>query len=150
MNTQIIFVVKKGDMVDVYGNSNHPNAIFFSGTKGFDWAFVASSSDSKNIAVSEVGLPPNTLDSHDHQVLLKEYSIKNVFTTEITTVWPGIDQSILNAYLANTAAPGYFNSNGFISGAVSPGNDWDVLATRLDNLTPYNPSETNSLSLEFK
>jgi hypothetical protein len=149
-NTLRMFVGKKGDVVDVYGNSNHPNAVFFSGTKGFDWAFVASSSDSKNIAVSEVGLPPNTLDSHDHQVLLKEYSIKNVFTTEITTVWPGIDQSILNAYLANTAAPGYFNSNGFISGATSPGADWDVLATRLDNLTPYNPSETNSLSLEFK
>jgi hypothetical protein len=146
-----MFAGKKGDVVDVYGNSNHPNAILFSGTPGFNWAFVASGNDPANIGVAEVGLPPSTLDSDDRSVLLKEYSIKDVFTNEITAVWPGIDQNVLAAYLSTTAAPGYFNdSQGFISGGKSPGAAWDVLAKRLDTLSPYNPKATSNLSISFK
>lgn len=151
INTLHMFAGKKGDVVDVYGNSNHPNAILFSGTPGFNWAFVASGNDPANIGVAEVGLPPSTLDSDDRSVLLKEYSIKNVFTNEITAVWPGIDQNVLAAYLSTTAAPGYFNdSQGFISGGKSPGAAWDVLAKRLDTLSPYNPKATSNLSISFK
>lgn len=150
ISTLKMFAGKKGDVVDVYGNSNHPNARLFSGDVGFNWAFVASGSDPKNIATAEVGLPPSTLDSDDRQIILKTYSIKNVFTNEITAVWPGIDQTLLAAYLSNTAAPGYFNSNGFISGGVSPGAEYDVLAARLDALSPYNPKETSELVVNFK
>jgi hypothetical protein len=151
INTLHMFVGKKGDAVDVFGNSNHPNAILFSGQKGFNWAFVASGSDSKDIAAAEVGLPPCTLDNDDRDTLLKQYSIKNVFTTEIQTAWPGIDPSAVASYLTNTAAPGYFNkTQGFISGGVSPGSDWDIFATRLNTLSPYNPKKTNDLVINFK
>jgi hypothetical protein len=151
VNTLHMFVGKKGDVVDVFGNTNHPNAILFSGTPGFNWAFVASSNDAKNIGVAEVGLPPSKLDSKDRKVLLKDYSIKNVFTREITLIWPAIDQTLLATYLKNTSAPGYFNSaKGFISAGVSPGADWDVLNARLDALTPYDPFETSNLVLNFK
>ncbi|HEY9046045.1 MAG TPA: hypothetical protein VIN08_09115 [Ohtaekwangia sp.] len=146
-----MFAGKKGDVVDVYGNSNHPNAVLLSGTTGFDWAFVASGSDPDNIGVAEVGLPPSTLDSDDRTVLLKEYSIKNVLTKEITAVWPGIDQNALAAYLSTTSAPGYFNNTqGFISGGTSPGAKWDVLAKRLDALSPYNPKDVSELTISFK
>lgn len=146
-----MFAGKKGDVVDVYGNTNHPNAIFFSGNAGFNWAFVASGNDVKNIGVAEVGLPPGDLDESDREVLLKEYSIKNVFTTEITSAWPGIDQDLLAAYLSNTSAPGYFdNKHGFIAGGVSPGADWDVLTNRLTKLSPYNPKSTSEMVVTFK
>ncbi len=145
-----MFAGKKGDVVDVFGNSNHPNAILFSGNVGFNWAFVASGSDPKDIGVAEVGLPPSSLDESDRSVLLKDYSIKNVFTHEINAVWPGLDPKALAAYLTNSAAPGYFSKAGFISGGVSPGAEWDALGLRLDGLSPYNPLQTSNLKLSFK
>lgn len=150
-NTIHMFAGKKDDIVDVYGNSNHPNAIFFSGETGFDWSFVASGSDPREIGVAEVGLPPSSLDESDREVLLKDYSIKNVFTSEINSVWPTLDPALLANYLTNTAAPGYFsNKTGFISGGTSPGTEWDTFAARLDNLTPYNPLQTSNLVVSFK
>ncbi len=146
-----MFAGKKGDIVDVYGNSSHPNAILFSGKVGFNWAFVASGNEPKDLGVAEVGLPPSTLNSTDRAVLLKEYSIKNVFTSEINAAWPGLDPILLAKYLKNTAAPGYFsNKKGFISGGVSPGAEWDALAGRLDGLKPYSPKTTSELVLNFK
>jgi hypothetical protein len=151
VSTLKMFAGKKGDVVDVFGNTNHPNAILFSGNAGFNWAFVASGNDVKNIGVAEVGLPPSKLDKTDRTVLLKEYSIKNVFTKEITTMWPGIDQALLDAYLTNTSAPGYFdNKKGFVAGGKSPGADWDVLTNRLTALSPYNPKNISELVVNFK
>lgn len=151
MSTLHMFAGRKGDVVDVYGNSNHPNAILFAGNTGFNWAFVASGSDPKEIGVAEVGLPPSSLDVSDRNVLLKDYSIKNVFTNEINAVWPGLDPTLLAMYLQNTSAPGYFNNKeGFLSGGISPGPEWDVFASRLENLSPYNPLETSNLVVSFK
>lgn len=145
-----MFAGKKGDIVDVYGNSNHPNARLFSTTTGFNWAFVGSGSDPKNVGVAEVGLPPSDLDESDRTILLKDYSIKNVFTDQINEFFPGIDQDLVDAYLSNTAAPGYFGNNqGFISGGVSPGPVWDAYAARLDNLSPFNPLATSNLKVDF-
>jgi hypothetical protein len=122
----------------------------FTGDPGMNWAFVASGNSAKDIGVAEVGLPPNSLDTHDRNILLKDYSIKNVFTNGITAVWPGVNQDLLAAYLSETAAPGYFDKDGFISGGVTPGTDWNALATRLDDLGPYNPKETASLKVTFR
>lgn len=150
INTLHMFAGKKGDVVEVYGNSNHPNAIFFSGQRGFNWAFVAAGSDVADIGVAEVGLPSNTLDTSDREILLKEYSIKNVFTSEINAAWPGLSPDLIAAYLKNTSAPGYFNKDGFVSGGTSPGTSWDALTPRLDALTPYNPKATGELVVTFK
>jgi hypothetical protein len=150
MSTLHMFAGRKGNVVDVFGNSNHPNAILFSGQQGFNWAFVASADKIEDIGVAEVGLPPSSLDSEDREVLLTEYSVMNVFTNEISAAWPGVDPSLLAAYLSETAAPGYFENAGFISGGASPGEPWDELAARLEDLTPYNPVETSNLSLSFK
>lgn len=150
ISTLRMFAGKKGDVVDVFGNSSHPNASFFSGQKGFGWAFVASGSDSENIGVAEVGLPPLTLDESDRVTLLKTYSIKTVFTNEVQTAFPFIPQHVINAYLKNTSAPGYFNNTGFVAGGKSPGPAWDALADRLDALSPYNPKATATLAVSFK
>jgi hypothetical protein len=150
VNTLRMFAGRDGEVVDVYGNSNHPNAVLFSGPAGFNWAFVASSDRSAKIGVAEVGLPPNTLDSDDREVLLKEYSILTVFTNGISAAWPGIDQDALAAYLSNIAAPGYFADHGFVAGGTSPGDEWNVLAERMETLSPYNPKETSNLIVNFK
>ena len=150
INTIHMFVGRKGDVVDVYGNSNHPNATFFAPNKGFNFAFVASGNELIDIGVAEVGLPSSSLDSNDHKVLLKDNSIKNVFTIGINILFPGVDQSLVAAYLKNTAAPGYFNKKGFMSGGTSPGADWNSLAARLNALTPYSPLQTSNLVVKFK
>ena len=150
MSTMKMFAGRNGDVIDVYGNSDHPNAIFFAGEAGFNWAFVASGSESQDIGVAEVGLPPSNLDEPSRSQLLGYYAIKEVFTREILQVWPGLDPDIVDAYLKNTAAPGYFDTDGFISGGESPGEEFDVLAERLGSLSPYNPKEIRNLTVEFK
>jgi hypothetical protein len=151
ISTLKMFVGKKGDAVDVFGNSNHPNGFLFTGTPGFNYAFVASGNETKDTGVAEVGLPPSKLNSTDRNVLLKDYSIKTVFTNAITTIWPGVNPTLLNAYLSETAAPGYFSkAKGFLSGGVSPGTEWDALKARLDALSPYNPKLVSELVVTFK
>ncbi len=150
ISTLKMFVGKKGDRVDVYGNSNHPNAKFFNGTTGFDWAFVASGSDSADIATAEVGLPPSSLDATSRSVLLDDYSIKSVFTSQILSVWPNLSQQVLDAFLYNTGAPGFFNNKGFISAGTSPGSQYDVYVSQIAQLTPYNPKDISNLTISFK
>jgi hypothetical protein len=150
MKTLKMFVGKNGSVVDVYGNSDHPNAVFFSSQTGFNWAFVASGDNSKDIGVAEVGLPPSNLDEPSRDVLLGDYAIKNVFSEQIYNLWPYIDSTDVEAYLYNTAAPGYFGKDGFIQGGESPGPEFDRLENRLPVLSPYNPKEIHELTIRFK
>jgi len=150
MSSMKMFAGKKGVEIDVYGNSDHPNAIFFAGNTGFNWSFVASGNESSNISVAEVGLPPSGLDEPSRETLLKHYSIKVVFTREINEVWPGIDPTVVSAFLHNTDAPGYFSKKGFVQGGTSPGSQYDDLETRMNNLSPYNPKEIRDLYIQFK
>jgi hypothetical protein len=126
------------------------NPLFFTGTQAFNWAFVASGNETKEIGVAEVGLPLSSVNSSDRETLLKANSIRQVFQQEITAAWPHIDQELLAAYLSHTAAPGYFGKAGFIQGGESPGADWTSLAARIENLTPFNPAEVSALNITFK
>jgi hypothetical protein len=150
-----MFVGKKGDIVDVYGNSNHPNAQFFTDNTGFNWAFVASGNETEDIAVAEIGLPSNTLNSSSREVILKDYSIKNVLTNEINEWFLDVfgirpNEEDLANYLKNADAPGYFNNQGFIQGGTAPNDNYSELEERLNNLTPYNPTTINDLIVDFK
>jgi hypothetical protein len=155
MNSLKMFVGKAGDRIDVYGNSDHPNARFFTENTGFSWAFVASGFESLDIGVAELGLPPSSLDEDDREVLLKEYAIKNVLTEEINEYFLDIygirpDSSDLANYLRNADAPGFFDKEGFIQGGTSPGNDYDELINSIQALSPFNPSEVNKLEILFQ
>ncbi|NJK98354.1 MAG: hypothetical protein HC905_28625 [Bacteroidales bacterium] len=150
-----MFVGKKGDIVDVYGNSDHPNARFFTQDKGFNWAFVASGSASKNISTAEVGLPPCDLSESSRKVLLQDYSIKNVLTEQVNEwflqffgVRPHPED--LNAYLKNADAPGFFNKNGFVQAGTAPNADYASFVTRIGSLTPYSPKSVSSILINFK
>lgn len=149
MNAMKMFVGKKGDKVDVYGNSSHPNAKLLTTTTGYNWAFVASAEAGRDIAAAEVGLPLSTLDATGREVLLEEYSIKNVFTNEVLTVWPNASQERLNAWLTNTEAPGYFDKHGFVQGGTMPGDEYSDVSARLLGLSPYNPKSIANLEILF-
>ena len=146
-----MFAGKKGNIIDVYGNSDHPNAILISGNPGFNWAFVASGNELRDLGVAEVGLPPSNLDEPGRSILLGYYAIGEVFEREIKAVWGNlVPQGVIDAFLANTEAPGYFDSHGFVAAGVSPGSEYDELDSRLPDLSPYNPKEVGNLTIEFK
>ncbi|MBN2523820.1 MAG: hypothetical protein JXB24_11145 [Bacteroidales bacterium] len=154
LNSLKMYVGRDGDRIDVYGNSDHPNAYFYTEKTGFNWAFVASGYDSKNIGVAEVGLPPSMLDEGDREVLLKDYSIKNVLTEEINQwfleeIGMRPDSSDLAAYLRNADAPGFFAEQGFVQGGVSPGEEYNELVNRINDLSPFNPKSVNELQIVF-
>ncbi len=144
-----MFVGKTDDGVDIYGNSNHPMAKFFNDDTGFNWAFVAAGNKSEDLAVAEVGLPPSTLNSDLRAVILGDYAIKTVFEDQIREEFPNISQALLDQYLANTEAPGYFDSTGFIQGGESPGSQFDVYENRIQDLTPFNPLMIANLEITF-
>ncbi len=150
MNAMKMFVGKKGEYVDVYGNSSHPNAKFLTSTTGYNWAFVASGEDNRDVAAAEVGLPLSTLDATGRAVLLEEYSIKNVFTNEVKTVWPSASDELIAAWLTNTESPGFFDDNGFVQGGILPGDEYSAVAERLTGLSPYNPKSIANLEISFK
>ena len=150
MSSLKMFAGRKDNIIDVYGNSDHPNAVLIAGNAGFDWAFIASGDNNTDLGVAEVGLPPTNLDEPSRNVLLNYYSIKNVITREIYEVWPDIDEESVEAFLYNTAAPGYFDRGGFVSGGEAPGTGYDELESRLPNLSPYNPKEITNLNIQFK
>jgi len=150
-----MFVGKNGNIVDVYGNSNHPNAKFFTGEKGFNWAFVASGYEEEDIAVVELGLPPSDLDATSRKLLLEDYSVKNVISNEVNEwvfdqwgVYP--TEEMLAGYLKNTEAPGYFDNTGFLRGGTAPSDEYSELEGRIEELAPYNPSDIGSLDINFK
>ncbi len=145
-----MFVGKAGDIVDIYGNSNHPNASFITETTGFNWAFVASGHDGDEIGVAEVGLPPSDLNSTSRQEILETHSVREVFSNQILEAFPQAGQEIIDAFLDNTVAPGYFDSEGFVQGGESPGENWNEFENRIQSLTPFNPSAISSYSLEFQ
>lgn len=149
MSTMKMFVGRNGDVISVYGNSEHPNALFINGDVGFDWAYVASAQRSEDIGVAEVGLPSNTLDREDRYTLLVENSIENVFTQQIYEVWPWIDSTSVQTFLYNTQSPGFFNHTGFLQGGTSPGPQYNPLLNIIAGLKPYNPAEIHELEIGF-
>ncbi len=149
METMKMFVGKKGDIVDVFGNSNHPNASFFDeNTVGFNWAFAAAGDESNDRGVAEVGLPPSNLDETSRTVLLDDFSIYNVFHSELIDL--GYQEADIQDYLVNTQAPGYFNNDGFVSAGQAPSSAYDAAETSMNNLTPYNPILISNLVIHFK
>ena len=150
-----IFVGEKDGIVDLFGNSNHPDANFFTDETGFNWAFVASCHRENDIAVAEVGLPKSDLNSDSRSTILKDYSVKNVLTQQVTDwlyeEWSVIPTpELIDSYLQNAVAPGYFDTNGFIQGGEAPNGDYSELERNIQNLSPYNPLSISTLTIEFK
>ncbi len=156
LNTLKMFAGRKGDIIDVYGNTNHPNARFFSDEVGYNWAFVAAGDETQDIGVAEVALPPSELnfDTDDietlRQGILKDYAMKVVCEREILAAYPGTTQEQLDIFLKNMEAPGYFDQTGFVAAGTSPGTQYDAIEASMNLLAPYIPYNVTHLEISFK
>lgn len=150
MRTLKMFVGKSGDIIDVFGNSDHPNAQFFTADTGFNWAFVAAGYESKDLGIAEVGLPPSDLNESSRNVLLDTYSVRNVFTEQIMIEFPNVTQDLLDLYLMHTNGSGYFTNEGFVAGGTPPSGLWEELELRIEDLSPYNPADIGNLQIDFQ
>jgi len=149
METLKMNVGKKGNIVEVYGNSNHPNADLGENTNGTDWAFVAAGTVDTDLGVAEVGLPPSDLNSSSRTEILETYSLRNVLEAEVRKWFPNILQEYLDEYLVNSEAPAYFSANGFEAAGAAPDTNYDELSQSIEQLVPYNPSDISNLTIEF-
>ena len=95
-------------------------------------------------------MPPSLLDSDDRTEILVDYAIKTVFEKQIYAMWPNIDPKLVEAYLYNADAPGYFGKGGFIQGGTAPDKSYSDLEARILHLTPYNPKKVTLMKVEFK
>ncbi len=152
----MMFVGRAGSRVDVYGNSDHPNAwLLLPDQKGLDWAFAASADEREDIAVADVGLPPNTLNTTQRSVILGQYSLKNVLSNEVKRWFRAMFHftpapTVLSRYLRNADSPGMFNRNGFVQGGGTPPSDaYKPLIKAINELTPFNPYKVAHLHISF-
>lgn len=147
INKVKMVVGKTGDIISIYGNSNHPNVrALGGGNEGINWAFRANINTTENIGVAEIGLPPVSLT--DSTIIFTNYSIRDVLSDALNPIF---NDSIVNSYLTNASAPGYFDSTGFISGGANvpdsrfSQNNLNILT----GLTPFAPYTVNGINLSF-
>lgn len=143
-------VIKTGDIVEVFGNSNHPNLTIVNEDNPVDrnYAFIGRADVSSDVAVAEVALPPSSVATND---VMDDYSLFNVIDADIKSV--GItDQDAIDAYLANAVPPAYFDD---VTGFLGAGEDVPSNAAftaefnDLSDLSPFVPSDVADLSIGF-
>lgn len=152
INNLKLFVGKKGDIIDIYGNSNHPNIklVDENFTGGRNYAFVAHGNKKLNIGVAMVALPPSSIASTSD--MFTKYSVDSVFRAEVKIKFPSATDEIIDPYLKNTKPPGYFTSAGFVSSGTNiPSSDgFTSDFIDLSGLTPFIPNEIKNLSIKFQ
>lgn len=143
-----MFVGKKGDIVEVMGNSNHPNIeiIDTDFTGGRNYAFVGRGDESTDLGVVKLALPPSSTTTDD---VLEDFSVYAVLQAEINAV-ANLDQSIIDAILAEAHSPAYFNNDGFItSGEDNKPASFDAAFVDLSGMNPFVPNDIQNLDFDF-
>lgn len=143
-----MFVGKKGDIVDVMGNSNHPNIVIIDEdfTGGRNYAFVARGDESTDLGVAKLALPPSSTTTDD---VLVTYSVFAVLEAEINAV-ADLDQDTIDEILAEAHSPAYFNNNGFItSGTDNKPASFDAAFVDLTGMNPFVPNDVKNLTIDF-
>lgn len=145
-----MFAGRKGDVVEVMGNSNHPDLEIidpnFAG--GRNYAFVGRGDDSSDLGVVNLWLPASsvTLNSFSSG---DEYSVYQVLEDEINAV-ANLDQALVAAILAEAGSPAYFNGQGFITaGSENQPMSFSNAFVDLSGLTPFVPSDVKNLAVRF-
>lgn len=156
VNNLKMFAGLKGNLMDVYGNSNHPSITLF-GLGNANYAFRAKTDISQDIAVAQVILPPSTVTSLNTSDISTKYSVKNIISNWGIKEYPALGTVegllFLNKYLQNTGAPGFFIKDlGFVSAEVPPtisGFNFTNEIKDLSNLNFYIPNDIKNLSIGF-
>lgn len=143
-----MFVGKKGDVVDVMGNSNHPDIIIIDEnfTGGRNYAFVARGDESTDLGVAKLALPPSATTTAD---VLVDFSVFAVLEAEIQAAG-FTDQDIIDAVLIEAQSPAYFNNDGFItSGADNKPASFSDSFVDLSGMNPFVPNDVKNLTIDF-
>ncbi|MEO1254407.1 MAG: hypothetical protein AAFY41_05915 [Bacteroidota bacterium] len=143
-----MFAGKKGDIVDVMGNSNHPDITIVDEnfTGGRNYAFVGRGDESTDLGVVKLALPPSATNTAD---VLDAYSVKAVLESEIDAVI-NLDQETIDAILAEALSPAYFNNNGFLtSGPDNKPASFSDAFVDLSGMNPFVPNDIKNLTLDF-
>lgn len=143
-----MFVGKKGDLIDLMGNSNHPNVVIiddsFSG--GRNYAFVGRGDETSDLGVVKLALPPSSTTTAD---VLEDYSVYSVLEAEINAV-ANLDQSVIDAILIEAQSPAYFNNDGFItSGTDNKPSSFSASFVDLTGMNPFIPNDIKNLEIDF-
>lgn len=143
-------VTKNGDVVEVFGNSNHPDLTIVNENNPVDrnYAFIARADVSNDVAVAEVALPLSSEETND---VMEDYSLHSVIDADIKSV--GItDQDAIDSYLEHAVPPAYFDD---ITGFLGAGDDvptnegFTSEFIDLSDMSPYVPKDVASLSVTF-
>lgn len=143
-----MFVGKNGDIVEVMGNSNHPNINILDPdfTGGRNYAFVGRGDESTDLGVVKLALPPSSINTDD---VLETYSVKTVLQMEIEAVID-LEQNVIDAILAEAESPAYFDAQGFItSGADNKPASFGDEFIDLTGMNPFVPNDIKNLSIDF-
>lgn len=157
LNNLKLFAGLKGNIVEVYGNSNHPYAIFTDTTvRGFDYAFTGRADTSQNIGVVNLGLPPTTLTLTDS--VFTTYSIYNLLSTQYHKILdplattPAAKQWVsdtIKSYLQTAKIPAYFEKGGFIGCGTTLPDGFTSSFVNISSLKPYIPLDIKNLKIVF-
>ena len=147
-----MFAGRNGDIVEVMGNSNHPNINIidpdFIG--GRNYAFVARGDEVSDVAVVNLWLPPSDVSTNDFDAG-DEYSVFSVLEAEINAVTDGFfTEEEIASILSEANSPAYFNSSGFITSGVDnkPASFSDTFVD-LTGMTPFVPNDIQNLAVDF-
>jgi len=141
-------VKQQGDILHVYGNSNHPKVMAGELDLGsLSYAFRAKVNTKLNIACAEVALPPSSLETINNTAL-NTYSVKEVLKGAAVVKWGAGIAPFVDRYLKNTNPPGYFDKDGFISAGSTTLLGYANLEN-LSDLLPYAPKSIADLKVEF-
>lgn len=158
INNLKMFVGKKGNTVEVIGNSNHPHAVLFdvANTDGLSYAFAARADSVSNIAVAKLALPGTSLATNAQ--IFDNYSVYKVFSTELHKIWDPIattpqQQAVVNALidynLQHAQIPAYFNNSGYIGCGATLPTGFTSSFTDLGSLLPYAPVSVKNMTISF-
>lgn len=146
-----VFFGQKGDVVDLYGDYNMPYTYLFDpDKKGRSWCFKARNNTNLDIAVARVAMPRITLS--DVNTLWSDYALDKVMTEEMSTTFPMMDTTTVEAYVAEAVGNAYFvGRQGFVSNgdAVPTNTGFSSEFVDLSGLNPWPPAVVESMTIDF-
>ncbi len=146
-----MFAGRNGDLIEVFGNSNHPNLkmIDETFTGGRNYAFIGRADETEDVAVAEIALPPSAVDTNIG--IMNDYSLFNILEDELHEV--GITNPlVIDLVLKNAKAPAYFiGDEGFVSSEndIPDHEEFSEDFIDLSGLIPFIPRDIRDLQVEF-
>lgn len=144
-----MFVGRNGDVVEVRGNSDHPNLTIIDPdfTGGRNYAFVGRGDESADLGVVNLALPPSNVSTSD---VFSNYSVKAVLQAEIASTGINLGTELENCILQDAESPAYFNASGFIDAGVdNKPVAFDSEFVDLSGLNPFVPVDIRDMEVDF-